>query len=183
MEKRIYSNKISEYAGENGGRVILLFLLFLLAIYNFITGGYSAGYNTFTLICLSPAIVLFIYAVFRWRMAAFWMLIIINYFLQMKDIHLPVPMSLPNEMLQILLLAIAIIDARQTPHFGKCANFMLFALSIWCGFCTLEILNDTCDLGINIAAWYQGSRLMAFQLLYIFLVFSHFEEQIPLHTF
>ena len=102
MEKRIYSNKISEYAGENGGRVILLFLLFLLAIYNFITGGYSAGYNTFTLICLSPAIVLFIYAVFRWRMAAFWMLIIINYFLQMKDIHLPVPMSLPNEMLQIV---------------------------------------------------------------------------------
>ena len=90
----------------------------------------------------------------------------------MKDIHLPVPMSLPNEMLQIVLLAIAIVDARQSPHFERCANFMLFALIIWCGFCTLEILNDTCDLGINIAAWYQGSRLMAFQLLYIFLVFS-----------
>lgn len=172
MEKRIYSNKISEYAGENGGRVILLFLLFLLAIYNFITGGYSAGYNTFTLICLSPAIVLFIYVVFRWRMAAFWMLIIINYFLQMKDIHLPVPMSLPNEMLQILLLGIAIIDARQTPHFERAANLMLFSLIIWCSFCTLEILNDTCNLGFNIAAWYQGSRLMALQLLYIFLVFS-----------
>ena len=147
---------------------MLLFLLFLLAIYEFVTAGYSA----FTVVCLSPAIVLFVYAAFRWRMFTFWVLIVVNYFLQMKDIHLPVPMSLPNEMLQIVLLAIAIVDARQSPHFERCANFMLFALFIWCGFCTLEILNDTCDLGINIAAWYQGSRLMAFQLLYIFLVFS-----------
>ena len=90
----------------------------------------------------------------------------------MKDIHLPVPMSLPNEMLQIVLLAIAIVDARQTPHFERAANLMLFSLVIWCGFCTIEILNDTCNLGINIGAWYQGSRLMAFQLLYIFLVFT-----------
>lgn len=164
----LYSNRLSEYSHENGGRVLLLFLLFLLAIYEFVTAGYSA----FTVVCLSPAIVLFVYAAFRWRMFTFWVLIVVNYFLQMKDIHLPVPMSLPNEMLQIVLLAIAIVDARQSPHFERCANFMLFALIIWCGFCTLEILNDTCDLGINIAAWYQGSRLMAFQLLYIFLVFS-----------
>ena len=165
---RVYSNRLSEYSHENGGRVLLLFLLFLLAIYEFVTAGYSA----FTIVCLSPAVVLFVYAAFRWRMFTFWTLIVVNYFIQMKDIHLPVPMSLPNEMLQIVLLAIAIVDARQSPHFERCANFMLFALFIWCGFCTLEILNDTCDLGINIAAWYQGSRLMAFQLLYIFLVFS-----------
>ena len=164
----LYSNRLSEYSHENGGRVLLLFLLFLLAIYEFVTAGYSA----FTIVCLSPAVVLFVYAAFRWRMFTFWVLIVVNYFLQMKDIHLPVPMSLPNEMLQIVLLAIAIVDARQSPRFERCANFMLFALIIWCGFCTLEILNDTCDLGINIAAWYQGSRLMAFQLLYIFLVFS-----------
>ena len=92
----------------------------------------------------------------------------------MKDVseHLTLPMSLPNEMLQIVLLAIAIIDTRVNPHFERCANLMLFALIIWCGFCTLEILNDTCNLGINIGSWYQGARLMAFQLLYIFLVFS-----------
>ncbi len=92
----------------------------------------------------------------------------------MKDIanSLPIPMSLPNEMLQIILLAIAIIDIRENPHFEKTANLMLFALIIWCGFCTIEVLNDTCGLGINIGAWYTGARLMAFQLLYIFLVFS-----------
>ena len=147
----LYSNRLSEYSHENGGRVLLLFLLFLLAIYEFVTAGYSA----FTIVCLSPAIVLFVYAAFRWRMFTFWTLIFVNYFLQMKDIHLPVPMSLPNEMLQIVLLAIAIVDAGQSPHFERCANFMLFALFIWCGFCTLEILNDTCVLGINISEWYQ----------------------------
>lgn len=162
------TNSYSTFSRENGGRVLLLFLLFLLAIYEF----FIAGYSAFTIVCISPAIVLLIYAIFRWRMFAFWTLFIVNYFLQMKDIHLPIPMSLPNEMLQILLLAVAIIDARQSPHFDRAANIMLFALIIWCGFCTLEILNDTCDLGFNIAAWYQGSRLMAFQLLYIFLVFS-----------
>ena len=92
----------------------------------------------------------------------------------MKDIsdRLPLPMSLPNEMLQIILLAIAIIDAKENDHFGKVVNIMLFALIIWCGFCTLEVLNDTCNLGINLGSWYSGARLMAFQLMYIFLVFS-----------
>jgi hypothetical protein len=107
-------------------------------------------------------------------MLTFWILIFVNYFIQMKDIseNLPLPMSLPNEMLQIILLAIAIVDARETPHFERAANLMLFTLMVWCGFCTLEVLNDTCNLGINIGSWYTGARMMAFQLLYIFLVFS-----------
>ena len=105
-------------------------------------------------------------------MFTFWTLIIINYLIQMKDIVLPIPMSLPNELLQMLLLAVAIIDARQTTHFERTTNVMLLALIVWCGFCTLELLNDTCDLGIDVAVWYTGARLMAFQLLYTFLVFS-----------
>ena len=157
------------YSRENGGRVLLLFLLFLLAIYQFIT----AGYNAFVIVCIIPFFVLAAYVVFKWRMSAFWLLIIINYLIQWKDFpRIPIPTSLPNEMLQLLLLAIAVIDVRQTPHFERAANLMLFSLGIWCGFCTLEILNDTCGLGINVGAWYTGARMMAFQLLYIFLVFS-----------
>ena len=162
------ANIITTYSRENGGRVLLLFLLFLLAIYQFV----HAGFNSFVIVCLLPLLVLFVYVAFKYRMFCFWVLIAVNYLIQMKDISLPVPMSLPNEMLQLILLAIAIIDARQSPHFERAANLMLLALVIWCGFCTLEILNDTCDLGINISAWYQGARLMAFQILYIFLVFS-----------
>ena len=158
------------YSRENGGRVLLLFLLFLLALYQLT----HAGFSSFALICLIPLGVVAVYCAFKWKMLAFWMLIFVNYFIQMKDVstRMSIPLSLPNEMLQIILLAIAIIDARVNPHFEKCVNLMLFALIIWCGFCTLEILNDTCNLGINIGNWYQGARLMAFQLLYIFLVFS-----------
>ncbi len=164
------TNSDITYSRENGGRVLLLFLLFLLALYQLI----HAGFPAFAVICLIPCLVLAIYCAFKWRMLTFWILIFINYFIQMKDVSasLPVPTSLPNEMLQIVLLAIAIIDARENPHFEKAANLMLFALAIWCGFCTIELLNDTCNLGINISSWYTGARLMAFQLLYIFLVFT-----------
>ena len=163
------TSSISTYSRENGGRVLLLFLLFLLAIYQFFTVGFSA----FAIICLIPLLILGSIAVFKWRMSAFWLLILINYFIQWKESPIiGVPTSLPNEMLQLMLLGIAIIDARETPHFERCANLMLYALIIWCGFCTIEVLNDTCGLGINFGAWYTGARMMAFQLLYIFLVFS-----------
>jgi len=164
------TNSYITYSRENGGRVLLLFLLFLLALYQLT----HAGFSSFAVVCLIPCLVIAVYCAFRWKMLTFWILFIVNYFIQMKDVstRLTIPLSLPNEMLQITLLAIAIIDARVNPHFEKCANMMLFALMIWCGFCTIEILNDTCGLGINIGNWYQGARLMAFQLLYIFLVFS-----------
>lgn len=162
---------IATYTQETGGRAILLFLLFGLAIYEFV----NAGFTAFALVCISPLIIIAAYVAFKYRMAAFWALFFINYFVQWfsKNNWLPlgVPMSMYNEMLEILLLGIAIIDARRTPHFERTANLMLYALILWCGFCTLEVLNDTCGLGINIGAWYQGARMMAFQLLYCFLVF------------
>lgn len=149
---------------------MLLFLLFLLSIYELIT----AGFNSFAIICLLPLLVIFVFIAFRWRMTTFWVLMVVNYFIQMNTLspYITFPKSLPNELLQLILLAIAIIDVREKPHLEKTANLMLFALVIWCGFCTLEILNDSCNLGIDIAAWYSGARLMAFQILYIFLVFT-----------
>ena len=95
------SKILSEYSHENGGRVLLLFLLFLLAIYEFSTAGFSA----FAIICCLPLLVLFIYAAFTWRMFTFWTLVVVNYFLQMKDVHLPIPISVTNELIQIILLA------------------------------------------------------------------------------
>lgn len=157
------------YAQEHGGRVIILFLLFLLAIYQFIHAGFSA----FAIVCLSPVLIIAIISGFQYRMLTFWALIIINYFLQWKDAPLPesIPKSLYNEIFEIILLALAIIDIKES-HFHRAANIMLFALMIWCGFCTLQVLNDTCNIGIDIGAWYTGARLMAFQIMYAFLVYS-----------
>lgn len=161
------NNALRTYAKDNGGRVSLLLLLFLLAIYEFV----SAGFSAFAVVCITPLLVLFVLASFHYRLFIFWILICINYFIQMKDIRLPFPMSLPNEMLEILLIVLAIIDVKNA-HFERLGNIMLFALLFWCGFCTLEVLNDTCNLGIDVGAWYSGARMMAFQLLYCFIVFS-----------
>lgn len=161
------NNAIKAYAKDHGGRVSLLLLLFLLAIYEFI----SAGFSAFAVICISPLLILFVLASFHFRMFVFWLLITINYFIQMKDLSLPFPMSLPNEMLEILLIVLAIIDVKNT-HWERLGNVMLITLIVWCGFIMLEVLNDTCDIGIDIGSWYTGARMMAFQLLYAFIVFS-----------
>ena len=84
---------------------------------------------------------------------------------------IPVPASLPNELLELVLIAIAIIDLRES-HFENLANLMILGLLGWCGFCIIEVLNDTCGLGINVNAWFTGIRLMAFQLLYAGIVYA-----------
>lgn len=166
------TNSFATYSQENGGRVLLLFLLFLLAIYLFVI----AGFNAFAIICLIPLSIPIIYAAFNWQMLTFWILICINYFVQFIVRHglFPegIPMSIYNELLEIVLLVIAIVDARQAPHFERIGNLMLITILAWCGFCTLEVLNDTCNLGIDVGGWYTGARMMAFQLLYAFLIFT-----------
>jgi len=166
------TNRFTIKHQENGGRVLMLFLLFSLALYQF----YSAGFSAFAIICLLPLLVPVVYISFTWQMMVFWALIVVNYFLmffnRLQLLPAGIPISMYNEMFEILLIGIAIIDARQSPHFERTANLMLIALLCWCGYCTLELLNDTCNLGINIGAWYGGARMMAFQLLYAFLVFT-----------
>ncbi len=161
MVNKVYSNRISEYAHENGGRVIILFLLFLLAIYQFLT----AGLSSFAIICSIPIIIIAVYATLKWKMFSFWTLITVNYFIQLKDISLPVPLSLPNELLELLLLGLAIIDTKKESNLNRAGNLMLLAIIIWTTFCCIEMLNDTCALGIDINSWFIGARLMALQLI------------------
>lgn len=167
---KVYSNRLTEYTHENGGRVILLFLLFALAIYEFI----NAGFNAFAVICLSPLAILFCYVAFRWRMTVFWALIIVNWFIMNRNFEYVIsfPKSLPEELLELTLIAIAIIDIRKETYFGRAWNFMLLAIMIWIGFCFIEIFNDSCGLGMNVNAWFTGFRLMALHLVWIILVFS-----------
>lgn len=156
------------YTQEHGGRVIILFLLFLLALYQF----YSSGFSMYAVICISPLFVLFIRMAFQHKMLLFWILFSVNYLIQWKSRpEFSFPVSLPNEMLEICLLILALIDVTDR-HFSRAGNIMFFAVISWAVFCTLELLNDTCSLGINVGAWFTGARMMSFQLVYIVLVFS-----------
>ncbi len=157
------------YSRENGGRVLLLFLLFLLSIYSLINSGISGMAMYLAL----PFSILFVYLAFSSKMFAFWLLFLINYFVMFlsKEGKMPLPASLPNELIELILIAIAIIDLRES-HFENLANLMLVGVLGWCAFCIIEVFNDTCGLGLNIEAWFTGVRLMAFQLLYAVIVFA-----------
>ena len=156
------------YAKENGGRVTLLFLLFLLAMYELVT----AGFPVFAIICLLPVVFIAVIACFRSGILLFWFLIVINYLIMWKEIPLgSIPTSLPNEMIEIFLLALAIINVQES-KFQRTGNLMLITLLVWCSFCILEVLNDTCGIGVDVGAWYTTARSLAFQILYAFLVFS-----------
>lgn len=165
---KVYPNRLSEYTHENGGRVAILFLLFALAIYQFI----EAGFNAFAVICLSPLAILFVYAAFKWKKGVFWSLIIVNWFIMNRNFNIPFPVSLADESLELLLISMAIIDLRYSPHFERAINVMMLSIMIWCGLCLLEIINDTCGLGMNFNAWFTGFRYMAIHLIWIILVFS-----------
>lgn len=161
------NRNIFTYTPENRGRAALLFLLFLLAIYEFI----SAGFNAFAIVCLIPIFVLYVLVTFRWKMFTFWLLMGVNYFVQWKNFpSTGLPTSALNELLEIILIAIAIIDVKEA-KFERTANIMLVMLLSWAAFCTLEVFNDSCNLGIQVGAWYTGARMMAFQLLYAFFVY------------
>lgn len=160
------------HANGNGGRVFLLLLLFLLAIYELIT----AGFAPFAIICILPVLVLIVIGASHHQMTCFWALFFTNYFLFFASRHhyLPngIPMSLYNEGLEIILVTIAVIVSPGQSKFSRTLNVMLLAILLWCGLGVIEILNDTCGLGINIAAWFAGFRLLCVSLLWTFLVFT-----------
>lgn len=163
---------VKTYAHEHGGRVGLLFLLFLLAVYNFITIGFGA----FAIICIIPLSIAFTFIAFKWKHSLFWTLIVFNYLIQFlsKNQWMPsgLPMSAYNELFEIALIAIALIDVRKEQHFGRAVNMMLFAVLLWTALCAIEVFNDTCGLGINVSSWFSGFRLMAFQLVYFVVIFA-----------
>ena len=152
-----------------GGRIVILLLLFALALYQF----YSAGFGAFAIICMLPAFGIGLIVSFRYRMFLFWALVVVNFILQWKDSPLPsgIPMSLYNEAFEIMLILLAIIDVKDT-RFEASLNVMFGALVIWGTFIILQLINDTCEMAWDFAAWFAGARLMAFQLIYAFIVFT-----------
>lgn len=163
------TNTIRNYSKENGGRAVLLLLLFFLAIYNFITSGYSA----FVTVISIPALMMLGYIFFKSKTTLFYTLFSINFLIMFitRHFYIPVPVSMVNEMLELLLLALALLDVSKY-RFSDTLNVMLLMLLIWMVFCCIEIFNDACGIGIDVYRWYTGARLMSFQLVYAHLVMT-----------
>lgn len=156
-------------SNDIGGRVFLLFLLFAMGIFGLATIGLSG----LALAALIPVAVIFIYLTFKYDMFSFWTLFAINYLLMFINRHysIPIPISLPNEMFEVILIMVAIIKVRGF-DFAACLNIMGLMLLIWLVFGLLQAFNDTMGLGLNWSSWFQGFRINFVMLMYIFLVHS-----------
>lgn len=164
-------SQTKRYTSENGGRVMILFLLFAISIVSFA----SYGLPTFAIVCFIPLMLILTALTFKYKMFLFCFLMIVNFFIMFANREglLFLPVSLHAELLEVLLIAVAIIETKDIKA-ELFHNIMFVALIIWAIFCILEILNDSCGIGVNFFAWYTGARLMAFQLLYAFIICSIF---------
>jgi hypothetical protein len=162
-------NNSADYMKEMGGRVVVLFLLFLLSLYCL----YSNGIPGFALVCSIPAIPVLLYIIFKHKMLVFWFLFIANYFIMgfIKYHTLPVPTSLPCELIELCLLMALFID-NEDSQFSNLGNAMFYAILMWFFFACIEMFNDTCNLGFHITEWLTETRLLVFQLLYMFIIFT-----------
>ena len=162
---------VTAYSKGNGGRAILLFLLFSIAILNFMSSGYSA----FVAVICIPAIALVGYFLFSKKMAMFYTLFIVNTIIMFieRHFHLPVPVSMINELFELMLIGMVIIDHWRF-HLSRLINLMFLCAILWVLFCCIEIFNDQCGLGIDVYRWYTGARLMSMQILYAFVVTTLF---------
>lgn len=165
----MYTKSIIAYFQENGGRVLILFLLFLLAIFSF----HSAGINGFAFICILPLFLILLLFSFKHKMIMFWTLFACNYFIMgyIKYKILPCPVSLPCELLELCMLMTLFIDNKRS-KFSNLGNTMFFALSLWIIFACIEMFNNTCNLGFHFVEWLTEARLLVFQLLYIYVIFT-----------
>ena len=100
----------TRYTKENGGRVIVLLLLFLLSLYQL----HSMGLVGMALICSLPLIILGLYIIFQYKMASFWTIFIINYLIMGLNRYysIPIPVTGITIFPQILLLMVCIFDIR-----------------------------------------------------------------------
>ena len=130
-----------------GGRALLLLLLFFIAVYNFVNMGYSA----FLMVCIIPFVLLVGYVFFKYKMALFWTLFTINFFVMFitRHFHVPIPTSMINEMFEIMLIGLALLDVSRY-RFSDTLNVMFVMLLVWMAFCCIEIFNDACGIGIDV---------------------------------
>lgn len=154
---------------QSGGRVIILLLLFAIAVYQFCTSGIGA----MAAVCVLPVVAIILYLIVKYDMFIVYLLLFANYFLMFfsRYGYLPsgIPLSLYNEGLEILLIMTALAKGKDI-SFNYMSNPMGLGLFIWSAFCILELLNDSCGLGIDFMIWFTGARLMAFQLVYALII-------------
>ena len=135
---------------NSGGRVLILFLLFLFALYQLSTSGITG----FAAVCLLPALGIFIYLAFKHQNALFWFIFTMNYFVMglQRYGYIPVPITVVAVLPQLLLL-MSLLILPPKKEGGKFATPMFLGIILWTIYLVLQLFNDTCNLPISIGDW------------------------------
>lgn len=170
MVNKVYSNRISEYAHENGGRILVLFLLFLFALYELSTMGIVG----MALVCMIPMLIIGITITFKYKLKFFWFIFITNYIIMGVNRYysIPIPITGLTIFPQIALLMACLFDIRSNSG-ARHINFMLLGLSIWAGYLILQIFNETCSLPLSMSDWGYNFTFHALALYFAFFIMSN----------
>lgn len=160
-------DKLSGAVAGGAGKTALLILLFALAMGTM----WSMGIVGLGAVCAIPALALFILLALRYTMTMFWVFFVFNFFcfsLQYNGL-MPLPLSGVEEIFYIILMTIALLEGKDIMRV-QLGNTMTTCLAVWWIYCCLDVFNDTCGLGIDVAMWFVKVRITAFQLMYAYLV-------------
>ena len=163
------NHDVITYSRENGGRVLVLFLLFLLALYELI----STGLPAMAIVSIIPLLIAGVYFVFQYKMTVFWFLFFANYLIMgiNRYFQIPVPITTLTLLPEIMLLITLVIDIRQDCN-AKYANLMLLALMIWVLYIFIQVFNRTCMLPVSYADWGRNFLFYGLSFLIIFFLIT-----------
>ena len=158
----------TSYTRDHGGRVIILFLLFLLALYQLSTSGITG----FAAVCMIPAVVIFVFLAIKHQDALFWYIFAMNYFVMGLERYgyIPVPITIVTLLPQLLLVMSFLIIPR--PSKNSMSNPMLLAFIIWTIYLVLQVFNRTCDLPVNVGKWLTNINFFAFYFIITYVLIN-----------
>ena len=163
------ANTSVTYKDFYGGRGVLLFLLFILAMFSF----YSMGITGLALVCLIPAGLIFFALTMKHQDGLFWFFFFINYFVMglQRYGYIPVPVTLVTLGPQFLMLMSFIIVPRQNVK-NSMATPMLLGIIIWTLYLFIQLFNETCGLPISVFDWLQNVNFYAFYFILCYIIIN-----------
>lgn len=150
------------------GRVIVLFLLFLFALYTLTTTGIAI----YTAICIIPAIAVFLFLALKHKNALFWYIFFMNYFVMglVRYGYIPVQVTVVTVLPQVLLIIALIIHPTNSKN--SLGTPMLFAILLWSLYLIIQVFNETCGLPVSIGDWLTNLNFFALYFILAYILIS-----------
>lgn len=151
-----------------GGRVIVLFLLFLFSMYLL----YTSGITFLAAICMIPIAACFIFLALKHQNALFWYIYAINYFVMglQRYGYITIQVTIVTVLPQLLLIIAIIIHPRKSNN--SLGTLMLFAIILWTFYLIIQVFNQTCGLPVSIGDWLTNLNFFSFYFILSYIIFS-----------